>query len=55
MEGAWSYNCAGSPTHDYTLVSYAIGTRGLHDIYTLSPLPCSPQAYISGKPLMPMV
>ena len=55
MERAWSYNCASSPTHDYTLVSYAMGTCGLPDIYTLSPWACGPQAYISGKPLVPMV
>ena len=33
----WSCYCAGSPTHDCTLVGYAMGTSGLPDIYTLSP------------------
>ena len=35
-----------------------MGTRGLPDMYTLSPQACGPRAlgiYISGKPLVPML
>ena len=28
----WSYNCAGLPMYDYTLVGYTMSTCGLHDI-----------------------
>ena len=47
-----SYNCAGSPTHDYTLVvyiSYAMGTRGLPDICILSPWACGPRLWVYIK------
>ena len=35
--------------------SYTMYTRGLPDMYTLSPQAWGPRVYKSGKPLVPMV
>ena len=42
--------CPHMITHWLVYISYAMGTRDLPDIYTLSP-----RVYISGKPLVAII